>query len=308
VSAPRLALAAALGLLSLAASSDALAYCRTTSCGDKGTGEKCNPVGPADCGVPLFWASPCVGYSVQKDASQDVTFATTEAILAKAFAVWTGADCAAGGNPRMKVVELAPAVCAKHEYNQTKGNTNLVVFRDDAWPYAGSSATLALTTVTYNLDTGEIYDADMELNSFEHHFTTDDAVVLYDLQAVVTHEAGHFLGLAHSTTSDATMYADYKQGDKSLRDLTADDTAGICAVYPPGAAVPPTCDTTPRHGFSDQCADQQPEPADTSSSSSGGGGGCSLTPGDEPANGAGVVALLGLLGLASRLRDRRPRR
>ena len=44
--------AAALGLLSLAATSDALAYCRTTSCGDKGTGEKCNPVGPADCGVP----------------------------------------------------------------------------------------------------------------------------------------------------------------------------------------------------------------------------------------------------------------
>src|SRR5689334_23648589 len=55
---------------------------------------------------------------------------------------------------------------SKHEYNQNRGNTNLIVFRDDGWPYEGSSNTLALTTVTYNLDTGEIYDADMR--SEEH--------------------------------------------------------------------------------------------------------------------------------------------
>lgn len=305
----RLALTAAFALASLSLSADALAYCRTTSCGDKGTGEKCNPVGAVECGTPLFWESPCVGFSVQKDASKHVSFETTETVLKAAFASWTGAACDGGGNPRIKVVELAPAVCTEHEYNQTKANTNLIVFRDDAWPYMGSSATLALTTVTYNLDTGEIYDADMEFNSFEHHFTTDDLLVQYDLQAIMAHEAGHFLGLAHSVTFDATMYADYKQGDKSLRDLTADDIAGMCAIYPPGAAIPPTCDPTPRHGFSVDCAAEQPDTSSSSSGgSSGGGGGCSITTGHGSSHGVGVIAFLGAIGLALRLRDRRPRR
>lgn len=290
------------GLAALVASTDASAYCRTTSCGDKGTGEKCLPQGPADCGTPLFWKNPCVGFSVQKDASKDVSFATTQAVLEASFAVWTQAACAGGGSPRMKVVELAPAICTAHEYNQQKGNTNLIVFRDDAWPYAGSSNTLALTTVTYNLDTGEIYDADMELNSVEHHFTTDDAAVQYDLQSVITHEAGHFLGLAHSSTSDATMYADYKQGDKSLRDLTTDDIAGMCAVYPPGAPIPATCDTTPRHGFSDLCVADQPDPP----ADDGGGGGCAISSSSSPSEGAAIATLLAALTFASRRRDRTP--
>ncbi|MEO7327935.1 MAG: matrixin family metalloprotease [Minicystis sp.] len=307
----RLAFTAAVGVLSLTSltlSADAVAYCRTTSCGDKGTGDKCNPVGASDCGTPLFWTGPCVGFSVQKDGSKDVTFAKTEAVLTAAFATWMSAPCAGGGTPHVKVIELAPAVCTAHEYNQTKANTNLVVFRDDSWPYAGSAATLALTTVTYNLDTGEIYDADMELNSFEHHFTTDDATIEFDLQAVVAHEAGHFLGLAHSANGDATMYADYKQGDKSLRDLTADDIAGMCAVYPPGAAIPASCDATPRHGFSVECAAQQPEGTSSSSSSGGSSGGCAISASDDAQPGVGLAALLGALGLALRLRVRRPRR
>lgn len=69
----------------------------------------------------------------------------------------------------------------------------------------------------------------------------------------MTHETGHFLGLAHSHQPDATMYPVYQQGTTMIRNLSDDDIAGICAVYPPGD-IPSDCDPTPHHGFSALCA------------------------------------------------------
>jgi hypothetical protein len=280
----------------------ALAYCRTSSCGAKGTGQSCLPAQPGDCGLPLFWASPCVGYSIQQGASSQVSFSATEQIMKDAFAAWEGATCS-GGSPRIVVTELAPATCSKHEYNQEKGNTNLIVFRDDGWPYEGSSNTLALTTVTYNLDTGEIYDADLEVNSADNKLTTSDTAVEFDLLSITTHEAGHFLGLAHSMTADATMFPAYKPGEIGLRSLDADDVLGICAVYPAGAPIPPTCDDTPRHGFSTLCGAEQ-SAADTSSS----GCACRLGAGPERGEAAGIFAAALGLGIASRRRAKRARK
>jgi hypothetical protein len=279
-----------------AAARPASAFCRTSSCPDVGTSQVCTPPGPGDCGVALFWGNPCVGWSLQKDASAHTTFAQTETIVNEAFHTWTTAACPGGGTPRMKVVEATPATCAKHEYNQAAGNANIILFHDDKWPYEGSPNTLALTTVTYNLDTGEIYDADMELNSADNQFTITDTGVEFDLQSIITHETGHFLGLAHSPDIDATMYPAYTPQTIKLRDLSADDIAGICAVYPPGDAVPGSCDTTPRHGFSTLCAADQP--ADSTSTSTTGG--CAAAASDTPGSWAGLAAALGAIYLASR--------
>src|SRR5262249_39390442 len=152
---------------------------RTSSCGNQGTGTRCSPVMEGDCGVELFWPNACVGFSLQKDASKRVTLEETRKVFTKAFATWMNADCPGGGHPKIKVTEEEPAECSLHEYNQKAGNANIIVYRDDAWPYEGSSNTLALTTVTYNLDTGEIYDADMELNSADAKFTTGDTGVQF---------------------------------------------------------------------------------------------------------------------------------
>jgi hypothetical protein len=54
--------------------------------------------------------------------------------------------------------------------------------------------------------------------------------VTFDLQAILTHEAGHFLGLAHATDTNAIMYAYYQPG---AIQLTSDDVDAICTVYPP---------------------------------------------------------------------------
>jgi hypothetical protein len=60
----------------------------------------------------------------------------------------------------------------------------------------------------------------------------------YDLFTVAAHEFGHALGLYHSSTVAAVMYANYT-GQKS--NLNSDDVAGIQAIY--GARTPDQYDT-----------------------------------------------------------------
>src|SRR5262249_55053321 len=159
-------------------------------------------------------------------ASAQISLSAVEAIFQKAFATWTSAACMGGGTPRVEVTEFDPVACTQQEYNQKACNSNAIIFRDSAWPYEGSSNMLALTTATYNPDNGQIYDADMELNSHDATFTTGDSKVQVDLLSVVTHETGHFLGLAHSADPTATMFPAYMPGTISLHDLSPDDIAG----------------------------------------------------------------------------------
>jgi Matrixin len=256
MSATRTILALALTSAALATPRAAAAFCRTSVC-MKETSQVCVPAGPADCGTALFWSSHCLGFWMQKDASSQVSLALATSVVSNAFANWMSVDCGGGMHPNILVKSGGDVACHAQEYNQQEGNANIIMFDDSSWPYEGSPNTLALTTVTYDLDTGEIYDADMELNSHDVTFTTSDTNVQFDLASIVQHESGHFLGLAHSADPEATMFATYKQGDIGLRTLDPDDIAAICATYPPAAAIDPSCDDTPRHGFSSECGAEQ---------------------------------------------------
>ena len=127
-----------------------------------------------------------------------------------------------------------PVDCALVQYNQDQPNQHVILFHDTNWPYTDAANTLALTTVTYDPDTGEIYDADMEVNTTVSPVVVSDPVAddAYDFLSIVTHETGHFLGLAHSGDERATMYAHYQPGQTSMRNLTEDDVTGICTIYP----------------------------------------------------------------------------
>ena len=57
----------------------------------------------------------------------------------------------------------------------------------------------------------------------------------FDLYTVLLHELGHSLGLGHSSDSSSVMYAFYSG---ARRTLTADDIAGIQAIYGPLTPVP----------------------------------------------------------------------
>lgn len=282
-------LGAALSLLG--AQTSAFAYCRTTTCNF--SKEDCEVVdGCARKGFPLYWSSKCTSFSVQKDASplRGITYDAAQNVISQGFLTWRDADCGNGTHPSIDIATTPPVNCGKQEYNKSEGNANIWIFRDKSWPYEGSPNTLALTTLTFNLETGEIVDADVEINSFDKELTIGDANVRADLQSIVTHEAGHFLGLAHSPISSATMFASYNPGETKLRSLSVDDIAGICDIYPPGRVL--TGDCEPRHGFSPNCY----VPKDTS--------GCSAAPLGHTARTGILAAVLGFVGAGLVLRRR----
>lgn len=294
---PSLSRQLAFGLLTtlaaLAVTSSAHAYCRTASCANKVIGARCSPELPSDCGVALFWPGGCAGYSLQKDASSQIDLESFGAIVDRAFASWQGAVC--DGSPvGLDVVTQGRVSCDTPEYIPTGANANVIQFRDGDWPYASKNV-LALTTVTFNLDTGEIRDADMEINTAENTFSTGDTDVTFDLLSVVTHEAGHFLGLSHSDQREATMVGDYPPMSLTLRDLSADDLAGICAIYPPGDVS--ECDPTPRGGLGDACGSPAKVPDGQDEES------CAIHVGASPVSGtAGLVGAA--VALAAFLRRR----
>ncbi len=280
---------ASLGLLFVA--TDADAFCRSTTCRAKG-GKEC-PADEAGCvteGEKLFWPTACVGYATNRLGTQDLDPADTRAVIKKAFQAWSDVDCPDGTVAKMTFQELEPIPCKRSQYNKTGPNVNVVLFQDDDWKYRGIDGTLAKTSVTYNDETGEIYDADIEVNTANNTVTITDEDVEYDLQAILTHEVGHFIGIAHSPDPNAVMFASYSPGDTAQRRLHPDDVEAICHVYPSTADL--KCNPEPRGGFSERC-----DPAET-------GGICSVEPGGTASYGVAMV-FVGSGWLAARARRRR---
>jgi Matrixin len=261
------ALSAVAWMVAIAIPRAAGAYCQSAACPSEGPGSStqgtlCNPAEPGvDCGIALQWRQPCVSFDVQQDASSQVDYATADQTLTQALNAWMAVDCG-GGPPSIQVFDFGSVACDQVEYNQHGGNANILLFRDAAWPHdtgGGGVDTLALTTVTYDVDKGDIYDADIEVNTADNTFTTTDSPgpMDVDLLSVLTHETGHFLGLAHSQDDTATMFASYVMGTTTIRNLSPDDQAAICAAYPVGRSATGACTGLPRHGWAPVCLGDQ---------------------------------------------------
>lgn len=289
----KLATAGCLGLALWSAALDARAFCITHGCDPQK--EDCFPDahGCITNGPELHWGSRCVSFDLQRDGSlkRRIDYDQAHDAVLKAFAQWLEVDCGQGRGPSIRVSDYGPVDCHTPEYNQEAPNANIVMFRDQDWPYENAIDTLALTTLIFDANTGEIFDADVEINTYASDMTTGHVGPLdVDLHSVLTHEVGHFLGLSHTNVPHATMDASYTPGDTEMATVEADDVDGICAALPPGRKTAKTsCE--PRHGFSGECA-LQPNS-------------CAFAPSRD---GELASALALLLGLSSRPLRRKLRR
>lgn len=241
------------------------AFCRTTNCDPTLEPSGVCARDQDEClatGIPLFWPDTCVTFGTHVDGSplRKISYERANEVAERAFQEWISADCGQGRRPSIGVVPRGEIYCDQIEFNYDPNrklsapNANLIVFRDAAWPYDDVQRTIALTTITFERKTGQILDADIEVNSATIPLSTGDTGVTSDLQSVLTHEIGHLFGLAHSIEPTSSMNANYDRGDLSFRSLSRDDVAGICAAYPPGETEIGSCQgEQPRFGFSRYC-------------------------------------------------------
>jgi Matrixin len=114
----------------------------------------------------------------------------------------------------------------------------------DCWDHG--AAVIALTLMTFTADDGVLLGADIEINGVSQPLTLVDsppcppgitqACAATDVQNAVTHEFGHFLGLAHSPDPSSTMFATEQRGETSKRTLDPGSRQFVCDVYPAGLA------------------------------------------------------------------------
>jgi len=159
----------------------------------------------SDSGVAFAWPRTCLGMIVYPAAIADMMPADQVIAAATAAGDAWSAPAVAGTalDIQMAATDLAPPLAA---YD---GQSSML-FRRDQWCNATETpgtctydlSALALTTVFARKQTGEILDADIEVNATTFLWAdldlgTQASADLYDLQNALTHELGHFIGLDH---------------------------------------------------------------------------------------------------------------
>src|SRR5580698_6585945 len=108
--------------LVLTFSSRAFGYCRTITeplpADFPQTLECFDPAGA----IPLWWSGQCVGFSVQEDASKQISLADAETHLATAFGRWSSAPCPGGGTPSIAASDEGPVACDLVQYSEVGPN------------------------------------------------------------------------------------------------------------------------------------------------------------------------------------------
>jgi hypothetical protein len=150
------------------------------------------------------------------------------------FGTWIGSDA--------RVPDLSFDTTHKASFGKTPNGRSEISYGPIVLP--GHEHDLALTITFSDASTGEIVEADMIFNS-EHAFgllksagsdhagsEAVDCNDKYDLQAVATHEAGHFFGLGEDFDQKlATMYFTTGRCELHKRVLTDSDVTTMSGLY-----------------------------------------------------------------------------
>ena len=213
--------------------------------------------------VPLSWAI------IEGNNPPTVTFTQFRQAVENAFNTWQNVessfvafrpaneDGAVNGVIQLNMTSTASAYSPFRTTDGRRGPPyddgfhNVVAYIDSGWQtdFGFSSAALGVTWFAYNLSERRLVGADIFLNgeNVTHPWgIVDPAAPLpteYDLENTITHEVGHFIGLAHPYADgriDSTMYFAATVGETHKRSLAVDDINGATYLYPmPGVPLIP---------------------------------------------------------------------
>jgi len=107
---------------------------------------------------------------------------------------------------------------------------NLITFADTPSHRSVVGGAIAVTRLFSAID-GALTDTDIIFSPLETYSTTAEADG-FDIEGTLAHEIGHALGLDHSGSATATMFATTVKGSTRLRRLSADDRAFVADIYP----------------------------------------------------------------------------
>jgi hypothetical protein len=223
-----------------------------------------------EANAPFFWAVPNLPVTAYVSDFNQSTL-TPDQVTA---AVTAAASAWSAGENDCTYLAFLPRTSTDPAPRAANDGQNALIFRSRDWCQLAPDGSceldydpsaLAFTWDTANKKTGQIYDADVEVNLID--FQWADVVADpslnedMDLQNALTHEFGHFIGLDHTCynplspstpdrpidndgnpipdcdrasteVQETTMYPSAMPGDTQKRTLAPDDQAALCTIYP----------------------------------------------------------------------------
>lgn len=207
------------------------------------------------------------------------------ALVEESLAVWTTPDCT---DLQLVLVGRADERPGFDPSSDRNRNVISEVLNDTDRLFLPDPSALATTVTFHNVETGEIYDADILFNRAATEFVDVTSVEAcaaepeppHDLANTLVHELGHVIGFDHNGDRRSTMFASAPACEISKRDLTSTDLVGLCDVYPSQQPTR-TCLPPDEYGSFDRFRNQ--------CDGDGEGGGCAAVP--TSTTGAGLLAV-----------------
>jgi MYXO-CTERM domain-containing protein len=280
-----------------------------------------------DSGAPYYWASSCANVTIYLNGFSMMTSDEVAKSIAAAAHAWSPSEVTCPGptgdaGSTHPYFEIIPSMSSGGPVPEAVyDGKNSIIFQTTDWPHQADAVAL---TSHFSTHDGALVDSDIEINAVSGSWANLDPGstggnhldFVDDLQTAITHEFGHFLGLAHTcfnvgvdapaeSTDDqgapvpacptelgtpgdlpqaqSVMWFYVQPGSIAKRVLSPDDVRAVCDLYP--AAKDPHV-----------CASNLPDD----------GCGC-RTGGGTSAGGAALVVLAVATALARRRRLRSDR-
>ena len=195
--------------------------------------KKAKPVGAGGGGAGGYKLAP---WKWDTTYPLEYTVYTSSAVAAGLTADATVTSLSEGFIAWSEVNPKAPSTVSYTNASSTLPNTDKMDNENSIfWAPLTEANTIAVTTTWYytrGINKGKAAEFDMVFNT-NFDWSTSGAVDKMDVQNITTHEAGHALGLDHSSASaELTMYPYATEGETKKQSLEPGDIAGIKARYP----------------------------------------------------------------------------